>query len=874
MKKFRKILVALVFAFMAFVGLTGCGDDGDKIVGAQVVSGSIATTVAKGGTVDTSKMKAQIRYKEAETKTVDMSELEIVQAPDTSVVGETTMKVKYNGYEFTVTIKVVATEADVNSISLLESQLLIDYNANRAVQENKQDEFFVKNSPLYVGDDNAFNFRLNAAGRDGAGKPVLDIEKVRTNISIAKKDGSTFVALDDDDMETYIDAIDTENTTIDFSNEACGEVFQVLVEAANKDYSAEENATKFTAVLHVMDGYNVYNAADLSIYDNTNRDGIWNDKKAATGMTGKTTKAVILQDNIRVTKDDVPVGYFWNAATESQDSGYQIRLEKLQELEQTDEDLLDGTLKNDSGTGLYRRTVAHGETFTFEGNYFKVDLSSFPKCVAEGEYVEGGENKTKVVSKRTGEAITSYMTTFFNLVDDAANVNAPTSVDVKNVRFYGNGSLNNDVENSGSIILMKNHHVNLNAYNTIQHNYYIGYFFNLGVRDNPETTGVVEGQYTGDFVVDTCKGYYSYQDLFYGYAAENVVIRNGEFKHAGGPAVIAAYNGPVKESEKVEGEHYGSYFHIINTVLESEVVGTEAWFKNYNATSIVQQFSLLENLFSGATGAFPAEDKSIFTASSTETVKKLNMTGVIYNASMKGIESVYAEGAIRIFENEAEYQEFLANGENTNSTYGVDTNKNIYNSAKTNGSIYLEAEGNGGYINQNVDSNWDTSYFGMFQANAVAGIINADDFAALRTAMATYYQAEIPADFGAKTLDEQKSILTGYIDKLVLASQASDATLAGGAAQMIQAIYAYGSKLEGYDNPAIKKAVFNIDQLTILKDDMSGIDSAKLVTALKAQINAFENKSFAVGTHLNIYLHLGLCAMIGLTDVDRTPTQA
>ena len=870
MKRFRKILVALVFGLLSFLGLTACGNDGDKIVGAQVMSGSIATTVAKGGTVDTSKMKAQIRYKEAETKTVDMSELEIVQAPDTSVVGTTTMKVKYGDYEFTVTIKVVATEADVNSISLLESQLLIDYEANRkqnpnATEIEKRDEFYDATSPLYVGDDNAFNFRLNAAGRDGANKYVGDIEKVRTNISIAKKDGNQFVALTDTERADYIEAIDTEHTTIDFTQKAANDemVFQVVVEAANKDPMAEDNATKFTAVLHVIDGYNVYNAADLSIYDNAfgyesgEWKDIWADKKAATGMTGKTTDAIILQDNIFVTKDDVPEKFFWDAETEGNDNGYKLRMQKLQELEQTEEDLLDGTLKNSSGTGLYRRYIDNGKKFLVEGNYFKIDLSAIPTCVAEGEAVdEDGVNITKVVSKRAGTAITSYMTTFYNTTTDANAITSPTSTDIQNVRFYGNGSLNNQLDNSGSIILMKCNHINLNAYNTIQHNYYIGYFLEHGIRDNAATEGVVEGQYTGDFVIDTCKGYNSYQDLFYGYGAENVIIRDSEFKNAGGPAIIAAYHGPIKENEKVEGQHYGSYFNVINSTIEAEVVGTEAWFKNYNATPIVQQFSLLEELFSGAKG-FAKTGKSIFTANSTADVKKLNMVGIIYNANMKDIGEVYAEGAIRIFKDETEYQKFLeykeadpnADGYAADSTYGLDTNKTIYNSAKANGSIYLEAEGSGGYINNNVDKNGDTTAQGGLANVAVYTMIAtaiekavAGELQGVPAVPASTFNSVDLSGFGTKSLADQRIALCNMLDALNAVPSLGAPMVAG----IVEAA------AEQFSNPGIT-------------------DLNSLKYAIVNVFPTLTNVSFSEGTHLNIYLNLGMCAMIGLTNV--TPAQ-
>ena len=80
---------------------------------------------------------------------------------------------------------------------------------------------------------------------------------------------------------------------------------------------------------------------------------------------------------------------------------------------------------------------------------------------------------------------------------------------------------------------------------------------------------------------------------------------------------------------------------------------------------------------------------------------------------------------------------------------------------------------------------------------------------------------------------------------------------------------------------AIKRAIFNIDltdQATIMSLLSSGanladgvglddFDPAKVADALIAQIASFENVSFAAGSHLNIYLPLGIGAMIGLTDV-------
>ena len=719
MKKFRKILVALVFAFMAFVGLTGCGK-GDEIVGAQVMSGSIATTVAKGGTVDTSKMKAQIRYKKADTKTVDMSELEIVQAPDTSVVGETTMKVKYDGYEFTVTIRVVATEADVNSISQLESQWLTDYKANSGEQENEQNEFFIKNRQLLVGDDNPLDFRIRAAGRDGAGEPVLDIEQVRTNISIAVKVGATFVALDEDGIDTYTDAVDTENTTIDFSDAACGEVFQVVVDAVNKDLTAEENATTFTAEFKVIDGYNVYNATDLSIYDNANRNNLWADKKVATGMAGKDTKAIIFQNDITVTKNDVPAGYFWNKQLDG--ATYTTRAAVL-ETKTVDEETvstLEGSAKDFGELGVYTRELKNGETFTVEGNYFMLDFSEYPRAVMSGTDNKIPEAIGGIVHKANKTMMTSHWQVFYNTIyddpnnpnDGPASITEDTSFNFNNIRFYGNGALDQNVENSGGAILMKTNYANMNANNTLQHNFYIGYFVQYGVLDDPNTPEV-EGEKTGNFYVKDCKGYNSYNSLFYCYGVERLIIEDGEFIDCGGPAIIGSH-GLITNNDRNTG--VSCQVDVINSNISSKVVGTEPWFVTYGATAIVQMLPVLDAFLDGnmldlETGnltptGIPASGKSLY-VDEYEGAKRLDFIGVLAVDAGAGLgqNNILPRGYIRLFNTRQEFESFYA-GNSTNYCL----NSNSAHAENAGGSLYyLEDAVNGGYINMGVAQNGDAS---------------------------------------------------------------------------------------------------------------------------------------------------------------------
>lgn len=66
-------------------------------------------------------------------------------------------------------------------------------------------------------------------------------------------------------------AIDTDKTTLNFTEAAIGKNFKITVKAANPDPEYDADDTMFVAVLNVIDGYNVYNAAELSVFDNVSR---------------------------------------------------------------------------------------------------------------------------------------------------------------------------------------------------------------------------------------------------------------------------------------------------------------------------------------------------------------------------------------------------------------------------------------------------------------------------------------------------------------------------------------------------------------------------------------------------------------------------
>ena len=680
MKKVQKTLLVISFIFLSVLALTAC-NEADKIKSAIVKSGTLETTIIKGETLDTSNVIAVVTYKNGEIEEVPASQLTF-GAVDTSNVGNVTLKITYKDYSFNVTISVVATEADVNSIISLESQLLTDYNSNKSEQSNEQEQFMDGNQPLYVGDDNAFNFRIKASGIDPKGELVSNLEKVRTIVTVELKNADNTYTILSGDALTNMVSIDTENTTLDFTEQALGKEFRVTVKAANADEGYEENATKFTTNLVVVDAYNVYTAKELSVYDNF-KSG-WAEIKAELGLTDVNVNGIVLQNDVLITKDDVRQDLFWTKDTPNY-STVQAKTDLT----------LEGTPIDDGGTGIYHRTIKDGEEFNFYGNYFSVNLSAFPKMIAEGKngssVVQVGDN---------AEYMTAHLCVFYTTNNSSSKIQSPTQVNWENLYFIGNGELNADPLNSGAILLMKNTEVNFNAYNTVMHNFYIGYFMQLGDVNN---------EFDGEYVIDSCKGYNSYQCLFYSWGAEHLVIKNSEFKNAGGPAIIVDHCNMQNNNPETGNP---SRVDIVNSNIESKVTGKEPWFTVYGATEIVGQLTQAEMLYDGTAG-LPDTGKTIFAGYADENGKpvgQLNLICAMKSGEAQGLTASRIKGYVRVFNTEDDYNRYYEG--DTTVTYGLDMEKedSLITKAMSNGVNYLESNGNGGYINSGFAENHDSSF--------------------------------------------------------------------------------------------------------------------------------------------------------------------
>ncbi len=827
MKKVSKILLSILFCISAVFAVSACGKV--QITSARVKSGTLETTIVKGEELDTSNTVVIFYYNNNTNKEVSAMDLTF-SAIDTSVVGNKTLTITYSkeDYKFNVTIKVVASEADVNSIEQLESELLNDFNAKRT-DTGEQTSFADKEQLLYVGDDNPFNFRILASGVDGAGNQVDNITKVRTNITVELKEGNGYVLLEGAELANYV-TIDTENTSFQFSSNAIDKVFKITVSAVNADPVYEEY-TRFSAELTVVDGYNVYDVSELSLYDNDYADDSdidgrnWTDYKHAHGLEDIEVNGLILQKDIYITSEDVPSDVFWSTSSPNY-STVKGKVPASVEFE--------GTPIDHSGKALYSRVIKNGEKFNFIGNYFQINLSQFPKAVIEGTDAtsENPVGQGYVLTGDSASYITTHLPVFRTEQASGSTITQETNVNWKNFNFYGNGALNTEPENSGSILLMKNQTVNFTGYNTIMNNFYIGYFFELG--NKIETVGTNNyNNNIGQYVVDSCKGYNSYQCLFYLWGAEHTVIKNSEFKTAGGPAIIADHCRMSNNDYKTGNV---SQIDIYKSLIESKVTANSVWFANYGMSKYVTDVAQAEMLYDGSTGLLPNTGKTIIPdyTGDNKDVAVLDMVALI---KAGGFGAARCQGYVRIFETEQDYNKFYGYKDETQeyTVYGLDMSEstkqvngsNLAQLALNLGSNFFESSGNGGYINSNVANNGLTSTAGQDKANGFNELVKALQQANRQEVVG------IP-NFDSMTFEQQKLAIK-------------------------QVISAYESMIDQIYEAGTTNKLF----VTDTNWESSGYNK---VQALCDQVSSWTVKDYWTGEYVNLYNELGMGLVLRLYD--------
>lgn len=638
MKILRRIALCLCLVFSASI-LWACGKEDAKITEIYFKEGSVVVEVEQFSNFSTKDIIVIAKYDDGTEKEVSDVTFEGIS---TDTIGEKTLKATYKGFTCEIIITVVEAPFARNYYvaGIQEPEFVVELTANKKVNtytdqlQNTGNKGFVDISRLHkVGNDNPFKF-----------SPVLKIEEfdsvddydeidsgypIAADVYMKEAEGSTYQLLTTN-LATFV-SIDADAHEFQFTDAAEGKFFKIavrpdfeIIPGDDGDYeqAIDNQNNRFKSVefeFKVVDGYNVYNAADLSIVDNSNDENKWAGLKSAEMIAkSRTTKAAILQGNIVIEKEDIPSIHFYSA----NDPEFGSIAGKM---DNEDHYVARGV--------VYKRVIADKDSFKMEGNYFTISLDEdFPLITVPMESL--GQ-----------EEVLTPSTTLFAFIDDyteyrdfvEANQNSvekgivdseEETCEINNVSFMGNNNKNEKTaRNEAGMTCYKTENVNFTIDNCLSQAWYIAHY--------------LEGSsYSGDNVTHTlknCTSFDSYNTLMYIEGARNVVIENSWLIGAGGPVMICDeaiadidYNNDDDTDDEGEIFKFKTNVLVKNSKLESWVVGTEAWFDQMHARDLAAQIKQMDQIIREPFSMDPnVEKKGIgLTILDDDTKSKMNIVAV------------------------------------------------------------------------------------------------------------------------------------------------------------------------------------------------------------------------------------------------------
>lgn len=748
MRKISRLMAMVVLCLATLLLPAACGP---KIEKAVVQPGTYATTVAKGTEYDVSEIVVEFTYSDDEKVTVSAEELEFKLPDTTQVTDNAKLTITYDDYSFDVTIRVVATEADVNSISSLTSWsnniykenttqntagfYNHTYNSTTDLEEGDEDKY-LGIEPRYVGTDNQFVLDLTAAGHDGAGDLLTNIANVRTNIKVYLVNGTTETELTETTTPKLSEMVTIDNigAKFKFATAAENRMFKLVVEPANKEVGTQA-VMKVEAYVKVTNGFNVHNELELSVYDNSGRDFNWdgvadwaaikNPILTAAGLPlDYVPSKILIQNDLSIKSEHVPSTMFWSNTDEkyefwdydkndydAHNTRFSTLASKVGGVDEKGRQIkVEGSMIDRDHTGVYHFNFdTENSKLELVGNYYNISVADFPRAVIESSgsaAIEGKDNRHVNTTEEAYSYMTSHSTLFchtYNLRDsqgrltgDWANMTKETSVNWKNLDFTGNGSASDKAQYSGSIILFKSYRVNADIYNCVSNYFAINYLMSKG--DSAASAAMTGHALNGEFRIDYCKGYNSYQSLLFGHGAKHMLVSNSEFIKSSGPAIITVfldYEDYREYLDQAEGsrnwdryDFFPTNLDLVNTKVESFVSGKEPWFMiNAPDMDLEQLLGLLEGYLDGTMDnnedgepdleGFPT-NKTIYNPAEGENHGLMNakVATILDGRDGKGkFYTVPASGYTREFADMAAYNTFYT--ETPDAEYGLQLDGHI-----------------------------------------------------------------------------------------------------------------------------------------------------------------------------------------------------
>ena len=586
MKLSKLIKITIIIAALAMVlALAACTPKGSlELKSFTIDRTSIKTNYLVGEEIDFSGIKAIARYSdETLDKIYVYSELTITYDKDiTATEGEKEVTVSFDDphlnkkQETKITIKVTKDPGtDESSDPLLAvqfekpSSLTHFDSANSNAGKLKYGEagffgqFLIGGKAYVIGNENEFKLNPQFAVLS-ADDTVLELDAFYSVVDIFVKKNGSYVELTKtvgenntvkySDGETLMATVDTYKGIYQFSADAAGKSVKISVLPSEEKYIATSPFAPVVLEAKVIKAYNVYEAWQLAVIDNYNSD--WNDIKAEHGLIGVTVSGIVFQDNIKITADDIPQNFLYTTDKEvvytNTVDGSKVTLPA-------------GTKFIKDEIQIYDR---RGTTpFTIEGNFFLLDTSEFPRVPSPAVFGPDAEKDYKSDFSNVTLFSFSSQTT----LDDFLASPYPDQrleCTISNLSLIGNAKrdylidANENLASAGGLIFCKSRYsATVVMDNIIGNSYFITYFPDQAKMN-----------------VNNTKCFDTYQNAAFVWGNATLSIENSYLEGCGGPVIIA---------QSVIDENSHPTVTSKNSVIKTDVEGTEIWFTAVGANTIV-----------------------------------------------------------------------------------------------------------------------------------------------------------------------------------------------------------------------------------------------------------------------------------------------
>ena len=626
--KHAKLMIPALAMLLGSTAMVGCTNNNP---GQKVVKVSAVRILNRKNTVymndsTTLELEAKVEPENASNKEVlwSSNNLDVAEVSESGVVtfkktGNVTITCKSKADETIkadapITVKEDISE-DMTFASINRPAFLTKYESRTAkldkvanIQTDKDPDrtTFYENElgtrdTYRVGNQNPFKIDFKGYfTSDVPGQLPETYDNPRLTLQFSVKDGPEFVPISPEALPQHL-VVGERQKTITFKEGVTG-TYRISVDADRTFYThlgSELQPVVFE--VEVIDGYNVYNALDLSVFDNSYREGsttesYWDSIKTAAGLKEVDAKGIVLQGDIEITAEDLPSEFFIPESFVKQ-----YATDKPADLEtfanakgvSTDEmkAMLTGSMYD--YVALYSRNTKAETNFAFEANYFNVDASAVPQVLAFDDTLAIGETYRR--AKGPGAEYTSN-TNGSHAKLFAVNVDARDQspwekigeescsggkVSFRNGKFVANGDYSDeDDKYLGGLIEFKGQATTLDFSNVLSTKTFITFFSD---RSRVTTQTAMN--------IDRCKNFDSYNSLIYVWGTQNNHFTNCFMKGAGGAIILM--DEPNAGSEDDPGAVYVPEILAENVYFENYVTGSEPWFAGHSATSAVQMFDAI-----------------------------------------------------------------------------------------------------------------------------------------------------------------------------------------------------------------------------------------------------------------------------------------